>query len=48
LLLTAPRAHIGPKTIPIDRFTYSESIADSCKQQTLNRDGNGSRASSLT
>jgi len=28
-------AHLGPRTIPVDRFDYSESIADSWKQQTL-------------
>jgi hypothetical protein len=28
-------AHIGPKTIPVDRFDYSTAIADSWKQQTL-------------
>jgi hypothetical protein len=27
--------HLGPKTIPVDRFDYSTSIADSWKQQTL-------------
>ena len=27
--------HVGPKTIPVDRFDYSEAIADSWKQQTL-------------
>jgi hypothetical protein len=27
--------HIGPKTIPVDRFDYSTAIADSWKQQTL-------------
>jgi hypothetical protein len=27
--------HLGPKTIPVDRFDYSSSIADSWKQQTL-------------
>jgi hypothetical protein len=27
--------HMGPKTIPVDRFDYSTSIADSWKQQTL-------------
>jgi hypothetical protein len=28
-------AHIGPKTIAVDRFDYSSAIADSWKQQTL-------------
>ena len=28
-------AHIGPKTIPVDRFDYSTAVADSWKQQTL-------------
>ncbi len=27
--------HLGPKTIPMDRFDYSSAIADSWKQQTL-------------
>jgi hypothetical protein len=27
--------HLGPKSIPVDRFDYSSSIADSWKQQTL-------------
>ena len=27
--------HLGPKTIPVDRFDYSTAIADSWKQQTL-------------
>src|SRR5678810_263131 len=27
--------HLGPGTIPVDRFDYSSSIADSWKQQTL-------------
>jgi len=33
--LLAACAHIGPKTIQVDRFKYSESIADSWKEQTL-------------
>lgn len=28
-------AHLGPKSIAVDRFDYSSSIADSWKQQTL-------------
>jgi len=28
-------AHLGPKTVAVDRFDYSASIADSWKQQTL-------------
>ena len=28
-------AHLGPKTVAIDRFDYSTAIADSWKQQTL-------------
>jgi hypothetical protein len=28
-------AHIGPKTVAVDRFDYSAAIADSWKQQTL-------------
>jgi hypothetical protein len=28
-------AHLGPTSIPVDRFDYSQSIADSWKQQTL-------------
>jgi hypothetical protein len=28
-------AHLGPKTVPVDRFDYSTAIADSWKQQTL-------------
>lgn len=27
--------HLGPQTIPVDRFDYSTSVADSWKQQTL-------------
>src|SRR5580765_5173056 len=28
-------SHLGPKTIPVDRFDYSTAIGDSWKQQTL-------------
>jgi len=28
-------AHIGPRTIPVDRFDYSTAVAESWKQQTL-------------
>ena len=28
-------AHLGPKTVPVDRLDYSTAIADSWKQQTL-------------
>src|SRR5574341_472016 len=28
-------AHLGPRTIPVDRFDYSTAVADSWKQQTL-------------
>ena len=37
LLLTfgAGCAHLGPKTVAVDRFDYSTAIADSWKQQTL-------------
>src|SRR4051812_27066410 len=28
-------AHLGPKTVAVDRFDYSAAIADSWKQQTL-------------
>ncbi len=28
-------AHVGPKSVAVDRFDYSSSIADSWKQQTL-------------
>jgi len=28
-------AHVGPRTIPVDRFDYSKAIADSWKEQTL-------------
>jgi hypothetical protein len=34
-MLVAACTHIGPKTIPVDRFDYSTAIADSWKQQTL-------------
>src|SRR6185436_5931477 len=27
--------HLGPRTIPVDRFDYSSAIGDSWKQQTL-------------
>ena len=33
--LLAGCTHIGPKTVVVDRFDYSTSIADSWKQQTL-------------
>lgn len=35
MALFAGCTHFGPKTIPVDRFDYSSSIADSWKQQTL-------------
>jgi hypothetical protein len=35
LALLAGCAHLGPKTVAVDRFDYSTSIADSWKQQTL-------------
>jgi len=35
LALLAGCVHLGPKTIPVDRFDYSSSIAESWKQQTL-------------
>lgn len=35
LLLFAGCAHLGPKTVAVDRFDYSSAIADSWKQQTL-------------
>jgi hypothetical protein len=28
-------AHLGPKTVAVDRFDYSTAIAESWKQQTL-------------
>ena len=34
-MLLAACTHIGPKTVPVDRFDYSTAIADSWKQQTL-------------
>src|SRR5947207_10733582 len=34
-LLFSGCAHLGPGTIPVDRFDYSTSVADSLKQQTL-------------
>lgn len=33
--LFAGCAHLGPKTVAVDRFDYSSAIADSWKQQTL-------------
>ena len=35
VVFLAACTHIGPKTIPVDRFDYSTAIADSWKQQTL-------------
>lgn len=35
LILAAGCAHLGPKTVALDRFDYSTAIADSWKQQTL-------------
>jgi hypothetical protein len=35
LLAAAGCAHLGPKTVAVDRFDYSTAIADSWKQQTL-------------
>ena len=35
LLLLAGCAHVGPKSVAVDRFDYSTAIADSWKQQTL-------------
>lgn len=34
-LLFTGCSHLGPKTVPVDRFDYSTAIADSWKQQTL-------------
>jgi hypothetical protein len=34
-LLAAGCAHVGPKSVAVDRFDYSTAIADSWKQQTL-------------
>jgi hypothetical protein len=33
--MAAGCVHMGPKTVAVDRFDYSEAIADSWKQQTL-------------
>src|SRR5580765_513365 len=35
LLLLTGCAHLGPKTVAVDRFDYSTAVADSWKQQTL-------------
>src|SRR5512146_472286 len=35
LVAGAGCAHLGPKTVAVDRFDYSTAIADSWKQQTL-------------
>jgi hypothetical protein len=35
VLLLAGCAHLGPKTVAVDRFDYSSAIADSWKQQIL-------------
>jgi hypothetical protein len=35
LLALTGCAHLGPKTVAVDRFDYSTAIADSWKQQTL-------------
>ena len=35
VLLFVGCAHVGPKTVGVDRFDYSTAIADSWKQQTL-------------
>ena len=34
-MLAVGCAHIGPRTVAVDRFDYSSAIADSWKQQTL-------------
>jgi hypothetical protein len=34
-LASAGCAHLGPKTVAVDRYDYSEAIADSWKRQTL-------------
>jgi len=34
-MLLGACAHVGPKTIPVDRFDFGTAIADSWKQQTL-------------
>jgi hypothetical protein len=34
-LVSTGCAHIGPKSVAVDRFDYSTAIADSWKQQTL-------------
>jgi hypothetical protein len=35
VVLSTGCTHLGPRTIPVDRFDYSSSLADSWKQQTL-------------
>ena len=35
LVLLIGCSHIGPKTVPRDRFDYNTAIADSWKEQTL-------------
>ena len=35
LMLLTGCSSVGPKSVPVDRFDYSEAIADSWKQQTL-------------
>ena len=35
LALFSGCVHLGPRTIPVDRFDYSTAIAESWKQQTL-------------
>jgi hypothetical protein len=35
VVLVTGCVHMGPKTIPVDRFDYSTAVADSWKQQTL-------------